>query len=79
MFVIVRKSTLENYRKRIEELEKRTVEQYEMICSYEEKIKQLEETLNEMERKIRSNRVNYVTETVKLNNRVKELEKRLEK
>nr|DAR54951.1 MAG TPA: Laminin subunit alpha-5, Laminin subunit, integrin, extracellular matrix protein [Caudoviricetes sp.] len=77
MFVIIRKSTLENYKKRIENLEKKVIEQHEEICEYEVKIQELKDDLKNIETIMIENRNRYVIDTAKLNKRLKELEKRV--
>lgn len=77
MFVIISKKKLEEYKNRIKDLEERMVKQYEMICKYEEDVKELKEKLNELENRLRINRQSYVVDKCKLNNRIKELEKKI--
>lgn len=77
MFILIRKKTLEEYKIRIKELEDKVVEQYERISEYDVKLMELSKRFSELEKEMKNNRHNYVVETCKLKNRIKELEGRL--
>lgn len=77
MFVLIRKKTLDEYKIRIKELEDKVVEQFERISEYDVKLKELNNKFSELEKEMKNNRHNYVVETCKLKNRIKELEGRL--
>lgn len=77
MFVIIRKKTLDEYKIRIKELEDKVVEQFERISEYDVKLTKLNNKFSELEKEMKNNRHNYVVETCKLKNRIKELEGRL--